>query len=303
MACPTKIPHRYCVMGWFQVTNVWAEKSNKKVCFKFRLEKIDLRTKSWWARPNSAGPPTHRDFVTKAASFECHHCHQVSVQVFEQTWICLNYDCKKAHWTVNGHAPPADLTYNPAFLAERKEWDDRIQPPYPLKPEFLSRHPPYPELGYSLSSWKGIVCPICGRCNSRKLWYEWRCGTKGCEFWSPIRVTPLSHFSVLPDHEVEFTGTALSHDTWDKGLINKTVDLGEEHWRIHTYKISEGNVITHFHSNGPLNHQAGGAHEMFRALQEVDIGLQRFPLTSSPGQSSRNSFQQILTNSQSKGRC
>lgn len=284
-ACPTKIPHRYCVMGWFQVTHIWAEKSNRKICFKFRFEKLDLKSKSWWAPYNTPNPPTKRDFKTKTACRTCVSCTQESIQVFQQAWICLNETCV-SFWTVNGSEPPADLTYNPIFLSERSQWRKCIKPPFPLKPVPFTVDPGHPELDYSLASWKGMVCPNCGRCNSRTLWREWRCSTKGCGFWQKIQLTALSPLSVLPDHGVEFVGNALPQDKWDDNIVTMHESQFYKHMRVHTYEFLNGNVIKHFHSNGPRNHKPGEAHDMFRALQEADIGLQRFPLASSPGWSS-----------------
>lgn len=268
-------------MGWFQVTHIWAEKSNGKTCFKFRLEKIDLKSKSWWAPSNTPMPPTDRDFVTKTECCTCVKCTVESIQVFQQTWMCLNEACP-LFWTVNGGKPPAGLTYNPTFLSERSEWPKRIKPPFPLRPAVFTVDPGHPELAYSLASWKGMVCPNCGRCNSRILWRKWRCATQGCGFWHDIQLTPVSPLSVLPNHGAEYVGMAAPQDTWDTKIVQMCRLDFFNRWRIHTYEILPGNIITHFHSNGPLNNVAGGAHDMFRALQDADMGLQRFPLTSSP---------------------
>lgn len=279
--CPTQTPYRYCVMDWFQVTHIWAEKSKRKTCFKFRLEKLKLKSKSWWAPSNSPLPPRDRDFDTKAECRTCDSCHQVSVQVFEQAWICLIETCS-LFWTVNGSEPPVDLSYNPKFLSERSKWPAHHTPPYRLKPEPFTNQRSHPEFSYSLASWKGLVCPKCGRCNSRTYWREWRCATEGCGFREQIQLALLSPLSILPDHGVETVGLALPYDKWERKLINMSMDLTVKHWRIHTYEISKGNVITHFHSNGPLNQMPNGPHDMFRELQGADIGLQRFTLKSSP---------------------
>lgn len=269
-------------MDWFQVTHIWPEKSNRKTCFKFRFEKLDLKSKSWWAPLHSPEPPMDRDFKTKTACHTCVSCTQESVQVFQQAWICLNETCI-LFWTVNGSEPPAGLTYNPTFLTERSPWPSHNRPSFLLMPEPFKVDPGHPELSYSRASWKGMVCPLCGRCNSRTKWRELRCATQDCGFWQQIQLTTLSPMSVLPDHGVELHGNALPHDRWDRSVITLSNVQFLGHWRIQTYEISSGNIITHFHSNGPLNRMAGGAHDMFRALQEADIGLQRFPLTSSPG--------------------
>lgn len=280
-SCRVLIPHRYCVMDWFQVTHIWAEKSNRKTCFKFRLEKIRLHVKSWWALPATPMPPKTRDFVTKAARRTCELCTEVSVQVFDQIWMCLNENCV-SFWKVNGSEPPARLTYNPTFLSERSQWPTNRRPAFRLRPKPIMVDIGYADLSYSLASWKGMVCPQCGRCNSRILWREWRCANESCTYSHQIQLTPVSALSVLPDHGVEFEGKALEHDKWDSDVITmrEAIDLGE--WKKCIYQISEGNTITHYQSNRSLNAIAGGANDMFRALQQADMGLQRFPLANSP---------------------
>ena len=38
--CPSQIPYRYCVMGLFHITEIWAEKSNGKIVMMIRMEKV-----------------------------------------------------------------------------------------------------------------------------------------------------------------------------------------------------------------------------------------------------------------------
>ena len=42
-------------------------------------------------------------------------------------------------------------------------------------------------------------------------------------------------------------------------------------------------VVTHFHANTLINQAPGGANDMFYALQEANLGLQRFPMKNSRG--------------------
>jgi len=44
--CPSQVPHRYCVVGAFHVTDIWGEKSDSCVIFKFRMQEVDLERKS-----------------------------------------------------------------------------------------------------------------------------------------------------------------------------------------------------------------------------------------------------------------
>ena len=280
--CPVQVPHRYCVMDWFQVTDTWAEKINDKTCFKFRFEKIDLTTKSWWAPEGSPLPLVPRPFSSKPDTYECLCCHLSSKKIFEQGWMCLNEVCSK-FWTFRGAKAPTDLVYCKEFLEERTPWPASIKPAFDLKPEPLKDDPSHVNLAVSLAGWKGMVCPRCGRCNSRNVWAEWQCKTENCGYTHRIRLSPIPASAVLPDHTVEYIGHALPLDRHSNPVIFRQPEfLGD--WRIHTYDIMEGNTVTHFHANGNINQKPGGAHDIFLALQSADLGLQRFPLRTSPGE-------------------
>ena len=275
--CPSKIPHRYCVMDFFQVTEIWAEKSNRKTCFKFRFEKIDLASKSWWAPAGSPLPVRSSAMALREA---CMRCKKSSPEVFQNGWMCLNDACSR-FWKLNGRDPPARLEYNPVFLQERTSWPSHIKPPFPLRPDILVvDNKTDVNLAVSRASWKGMACPKCGRCNSRTLWNAWKCQTVGCGFTHGIKHTIIDPHTVLPDHGADFTGHALPQDKYSDPLTMRDPEyIGD--WRIHTYDLLPGNCIAHFMANSTLNNKPGGAHDMFRALQGADMKLQRFPLDMS----------------------
>lgn len=268
-------------MDWFHITHIWAEKSYGKICFKFRFQKLNLATKSWWAPADSPMPAVSRNYDIKAPHLTCVACNQDSSQVYQQGWMCLNEDCT-AFWTLNGQAPPMTLIFSASFLKERTPWPMGIKPFYDLKPAPLIIDEGNPELAYSLASWKGMVCPKCGRCNSRIHWRQWMCGSVDCDFTHRIQVKTLSPLSVLPDHGMEYAGHAIPMDEFEKSFIRCNSELHGD-WRVETYEIFPGNTVTHFQANRTINHKPGGAHDMFRAMQEADIGLQRFALKTSPG--------------------
>ena len=51
------------------------------------------------------------------------------------------------------------------------------------------------------------------------------------------------------------------------------------YWRIQRYTLFLGNTTTHFMANAHIDRKPGGAHQILRELQEVDLGLRRFPLS------------------------
>ncbi|MCJ1383484.1 hypothetical protein MMC17_006598 [Xylographa soralifera] len=281
--CPTEIPHQFCVMDWFQVTDIWAEKNNGKVCFKFRFEKLDCTTKSWWAPKGSPEPVRSVSSPPRACKAVCYACDVSSKQIFQQSWICLNEQCPE-FWKIYGDEVDCPLTYNPVFLEERTHWPDQIRPPYDLAP----RLPPPNSLdeasyAYNRACWKGIVCPKCRRCTSRRHWDAWRCETQDCGFTYSVPQPILAPTALLGGHDVETTGHAVPRDqmVYPVNMRPPTFDDG---WRIHTYELCPGNTITHFHANESVNKQPGGANDLFKALQKDNcMGLQRFPMKMHTG--------------------
>lgn len=285
--CPSEPPHRYCVMDAFIITDIWHERAwheegKGKMTVKFRLEKIDRFCKSWWAAEDSIFEPT-ADIATtvKAPRLQCSECKESSTKVFEKGWICLNKTCD-SFWTLDGANPPKELAYSQVFLDERITWRDDL--PYALQPELIDATVATSK-GFSVSEAcsRGIVCPECGRCNSRKDWDAWRCETKGCEFVHKLPLDILSAADVADEWSEQFEGPAIPTDIFDEKLVKRTI---ERHglYRIHTYELPSGDTITHFLPTGTVNKAPGGPNDLFRALQVVDIGLQRFRMKQSVGQ-------------------
>lgn len=267
-------------MDWFQVTDIWPEKQNGKICYKFRFEKIDLTTKSWWAPAGSSLPSLARSGTVKAPKIQCGACGVESKQIYRQGWMCLNHECDQ-FWTLNGRDSPSNLAFSPAFLEERTQ-SPAMANPGSLRPALLSPDPTNPSQATSVAAWKGIVCPRCGRCSSKTLWASWNCRDPKCGFSYQIPFTALSAAAVLSNNEIEYTGHATPLDSYAFPVTQRP-PVFAGHWRIHTYDIAPGCWVTHFHANSHINKQPGGPHDMFRALQEENLGLQRFPLTNAPG--------------------
>ena len=283
--CPSEIPHRYCVMDWYQVTDIWTEKSHGRVCWKIRLEKIKLWKKSWWGVRGSAMPPSTRSYDVVAPKVSCDKCGESSKQIFEQGWICLNENCATGFWKLNGSTPPADLSYSTEFLAERTKWPDHVMVPHDLLPPPLEENVGNnADYAVTRMSWKGIVCPVCKCCNSRRLWNGWDCKTPGCNYFRIAEKVVLSPRSVLDPHLIKITGHAYAMDFWNLPIVMLQPQfLGN--WRIHTYDLSPDetdphNLISHFFSNHSINSVPGGPDDIFMKLQTTDLGLQRFPLRS-----------------------
>ncbi|KAM0705695.1 hypothetical protein Q7P35_007055 [Cladosporium inversicolor] len=272
----TKMPHRYCALGWFKPTHVWAEKTSTKrktvTTVRYRFERLD-RSKPSWYHPVSSEAAEPADTVALPVK-TCAECSQYCPQVYLIDWVCTNPKCIAFWQMTNGQpAPYGDLDYHPGFLLQRTTWE-RESPPFNLNPGV-------PQIGQhfgdnlSLVNTKGIVCPDCGRCNSRYMFTHWRCDTPGCRW----KLQP-KHKIVMPSN--------LSHTPWDMAsdgpsLIKSTTAPAvrtqvkyHSNYKVIKYTIQgiAGAVIV-AKANKHVVSEPGGADDMFREMQTVDVGLER----------------------------
>ena len=124
-----------------------------------------------------------------------------------------------------------------------------------------------------------MVCPVCGRCNSRTKWDEWKCNTDGCQLEIPIRYHVILRSELAPDHAFEAEGHSIPFDKCQDPII-RTKAAFRGWWRELTFEISPGNFVTHLITNRVINRQPGGADEILESLQGEKLGLQRFPMKS-----------------------
>ena len=278
--CPVKVPHRYNVLGLYHVTDLWSEKVNGWVLCRARFEMLDLKSPSWFGIRGAPLPPVTTDFTTKAQVLTCSSCHESSKQVFAAGWACLNETCVNFS-TVHGINQGTRM-WNPAFINERNKWPAHIKAPMPVKPA-----PPTAPLDGSLmetsiKAWKGMVCPNCGRCNSRTKWDEWKCMTEGCQFEIPIKYHIIPRRELAPDHAFEAEGHSIPFDKCIEPVI-RTRATFHGWWREMRYEMCEGNFISHYIANEVINRQPGGPDEILERLQGERLGMQRFPLRTCAG--------------------
>ncbi|MCJ1352813.1 MAG: hypothetical protein MMC33_002797 [Icmadophila ericetorum] len=89
-ACPVQLPHQHCVMGHFQVTHNWPERTpSGLLTWMHRLEKLDLETKSWWGPKNSPlSLPVACRPITVSSEL-CSGCSEDSLRIYEIGFLCL----------------------------------------------------------------------------------------------------------------------------------------------------------------------------------------------------------------------
>lgn len=274
---PSKMPHKYCVLGWFKPVMVWAEKTKGKgkkswVTIKYRLEKLDSTQPVWY------GPKVCKALeVEKAgtlASQTCAHCAKHWPQVYLVSWICLTPSCEAFWKLVTGaYAPSGALDYNPAFLLARTLWDDEAEP--------FSVRPALPDVGNAIGdnlsyvNTRGVCCPECGRCNHRYKFSGWVCDNPECH-WDGL---PANHQPILP---------VSLHQPWDnigdgpslarnrhEASVGVTVSYTHG-YKVYRYTFNgiQGSLV-HAVANNKINREHQGPDEMLAAVQIEDMGLER----------------------------
>ena len=271
----TRMPHRYCVLDWFKPTHVWAEKTLGRnhivrTTIRYRFERLDKTTPPWYAAQN------HTDTSSDPALpiRECHICGKTCPQIYLIGWICTNPECDALWKLPDGRdAPYGELDYHPGFLLANTPWE-RNDPPFSVSPGV-------PQIGQyfgdnlSAVNTRGIVCPDCGRCNTRYLFIGWRCDTQGCKW------------KLMPQHQVVMPSN-LHHNPWDMATNGPSLIKSSVKPAIHTtirychnYKVVKytiegvnGSVIV-AKANQKVVSELGGPNDMFREIQSTDIGLER----------------------------
>ncbi|OJD32311.1 oxoglutarate iron-dependent oxygenase [Diplodia corticola] len=289
--CPSRVPRVYTVLDWFKPTHIWAEKFNGMVNIRYRFEKLRLDKQSWWA--SSTGPePTRVGEQAPPHVHTCLQCEKKSEQVYLQGWMCLHPDCPRFWKLESGHEPQeAGLLYDPRFLKQKTDWP-HASAPQPLRPDHLTLGPT-PMLGDDVS-WaaaKGLVCPQCGRCNSREAWEGWYCGNPDCDFSYRLPHANIPANALHDPYRPISYGYTISKDK-NPGNLALRMEL------VHNYRINYFTIpgvdgfIAHFIANKAINEEAGGPDDMWTELQASDLGLRRRPLatTSLKGQTLTQHF-------------
>lgn len=277
-------------MAFFRITDIWYEKVGQRKGAKVRFEKWDLADKSWWAAKNSGAPAPleERDFDTKPESLQCPSCSVASPRIYNEGWMCLQTSCQK-FWMINGSDAPKNLSYHPHFLQYRTP-PRPLRPQYSLVPNFLATlSDDDRDITYIRVAWRGIVCPECHKCISRKFWRGWRCsdlnsnsanGAGRCSFEKMLTMHPASLRSVVGDFELGVEGIrALPMPP--NCMQPAFEDLGP--YQKYTYQLPEVGSVTHFVATKSVNSRPNGPNDLFRELQTIDIPLRRYPLQQSVG--------------------
>ncbi|KAJ5992296.1 hypothetical protein N7451_008020 [Penicillium sp. IBT 35674x] len=290
------LPHRYNVLAYFRVTNLWYEGIDGHAGLKVRFEKLSLIEKSWWVASTTPDPlPYDQRPLIQPEVGCCTYCNTESPRVFQQGWMCLQKDC--AHfWKIGNFDPPKNLNYHSGWLDSRcNPQTTAIAPHEPLIPTTLASMTASNGIdATSRDTWRGIVCPRCKKCLQRVLWHGWKCNidppveglSERCTFEQTMQLKPVSIHEVVGPRgllPIEMDDTN-DKDEEDNMAIGQEIDLlSHLPYLKHTYEIPGIGSVTHFLASAGINERPGGPNDLFDTLQKEPLGLRRFPLDTAVG--------------------
>ena len=277
-----KMPHQYCVLGWYKPVAVWSEKTAGKGTkvwntVKYRLERLNRHKPAWHAPKEHQISEEEKSVAGDLHEKGCEKCGTNYPQIYLQGWMCLNADCGQ-FWKINGRDATCGgvgLDYNPAFLLHESElWKDGNDED---EPEPSDVRPEVPKVGNVIGdnlayvNTRGICCPWCGRCNPRRFFKGWWCEKPGCGYKEE------------PEHRL--VAPAMLHTPWDsaptlvRNRHQNSVHIQSKH--LHGYKLSiytfdgiKGRFV-HAAASKRIVEEKNGPNEMFAAIQTEDMELER----------------------------
>ena len=299
----TKMPHPFNVMGHFFITHRWFEKNNGYVCFKYKLQKLDLEAPSWWKAAGDTGR-SRPDYSLKVPLYKCRTCSHLHQQVLEE-WVCLSVLCPSFWKLPNGQEPSDDAPYSQSFLRYREKWPANTEPAFQLQPEPFTDNGQSLTTAYQKSAWQGMCCPQCACCSSRVLWDRWACPTPECGYVHKISQPTIPSMSASRLPVPRYDGHAPPLDMFDSAYLTGVI-MNEfvGNYRVCTYELMPGNFVYHYQANQRINMAPGGPEELFVRLQHEDLGLKRHAMQGRDGMSHERMRSRLFAdNIQTRERC
>lgn len=294
---PTQLPHYYCVLGWFHVTDVWCEIRGQYQQWICCLEKTDLDEPSWWAPSlkSTLRPQT----IVNPERQKCPHCYESSPAIFAQGWVCLNPQCLcyyEGPHTGDLKLISDQVEYSQAYLDSRTPYQGEAPGPLTRTPDFISSLTARGETGYEFIWTQGIVCPKCQCCSRRIHDWGWRCENQACNFELRARVPTITVQDAMPDKFTPNFHKIVSVDmNKDNGELGPKDDpkimepppcphyggYDIEYYDLPGPTLPNGRreiagIIVVFRATPAINARADGPDQLFRELQEEEhLGMKR----------------------------
>lgn len=242
-----------------------------------------MQNKSWWAPEGTPDPLPLSKRHARMETRQCNSCYKTNPRVYDKAWACLNQECPKFWKAEGGNSNlPNELAFDKRFIDSRSRKNTSCKSQYSLVPNLLST---FSNLDADVTAcrffWRGIVCPSCSSCISRRHWDGWVCETDNCNFAFKPPMYPVSLRSVIPD--VVELGPVGHQAPYIPGTGENTPKVEYlKNYRKDTFHI-EGGTITHFVANNTVNSRPGGPNDMFQQIQKENLGLMRHKLSQSIG--------------------
>lgn len=273
--CPTKMPHRYCVLGWYKVTDIVPGKgrTQKANTLQYRFEKLNSNQQGWWA-PETEKPVVNLGQLPPPSQHACQTCGETHEQVYMKP-MCLTPSCPSYWKLADGSAPQtADTSnFNPCWLKKRTRWADEVDP-FDFKPEpFVPERKPGAE--YTYENTRGLCCPLCGMCSSRYKFEGWVCDNQTCDFRIDAPRIPITPDMLRDRAHPLGKGCPISYDR-ALPFVQQWYEYMFSH-RVHYFAIPglQEDIIIHMIANQRALEEPRGPDDMWMALQAQDIGLER----------------------------
>ncbi|KAI8963989.1 hypothetical protein F5Y11DRAFT_317496 [Daldinia sp. FL1419] len=289
---PIKPPHYYNVLDYFYVTDIWQEKAkggkgDPVTVHMVRLEKVDLKNRSWWAPKDSSAHDAgeyHIGEYSCAVSI-CPTCRTSTKEIFVQGWVCINKECADFFQFATSFDID-ELEYNDAFLRERTKYAgasfvSKLVPELPALPSNDSS-----ALGSEKEYKQGIVCPKCRCCSRRIRWDSWYCENEGCDFTHVVPIQMAQLGNIEREHQ-QVEGKKGFATGSSCGLIStRTYESIIGGQNVKTFFLpDEGRgyigTVTRIRPTEGACARKGGLDDLYFRLQKEDLRLERRPAKNS----------------------
>ncbi|KAH8588655.1 hypothetical protein B0O99DRAFT_693224 [Bisporella sp. PMI_857] len=265
---PCKMPHRYNVLDYFFVTDVWCERIDGFRTYKIRLEKCDLATVSWWAA--SMAYTTQNIGPEELATQKCPTCQKSSPIIYINGWTCLEPKCHdhfRFYDDTSKTLIQLDqrlLEHNNAFIRKRMPQNATQLP---------SLYPPDLIIDNKLKYNQGILCPDCRCCIRRTEMHAWRCENKSCNYVRDIPYTIVSLDEIQPTRRL----ATICKDE----IQHRNITLGSYTVQIYTFPGETKENGEPGDAVGEFYHFKGGnlanIAALFEMMQGNELGMARKP--------------------------
>ncbi|KAF2423631.1 hypothetical protein EJ08DRAFT_701000 [Tothia fuscella] len=252
-------PHFYSVLGNFIITEVWCERSSGVVVYKHRLENAMPKAKTWW-EPIGLPDPVESGSLDQPHSQVCVKCGREFQQHHVGGWMCLNGDCV-GFWKFNDGTSPDEK--------EEEIFQGSMVPPLWTPKEGAGEAQHMYE-----SAMAGICCPRCGRCVSRRAFWNWKCeGPNSCGHTITFPHTTIPTSAIRSTKIPLSNGFTKVNNKCHRDI--KPIEREIANYHVLHYVFEGVGTVSHFLANRTAVEARNGADEMYRDVQGVDVPFMR----------------------------